>query len=163
MTVVTGQGRTSGRRAASAEKKVAALRLRAAGASRDDIAAELGVHPVTAWRYIRDAIVELPREPAEEVRTLELERLDAMQAALWPMALRGEVQAIDRVLKIMERRARYLGLDEQTSAAPPDEQGGGVPLRELFAQDPQRALDVARWLHDNLPTQPPRVIESDAS
>lgn len=158
------QSSTGRTRAAAAEGKVRALQLRAKGASRDTIAAELDVHPVTAWRYIRDAIAELPREPAEEVRALELERLDAMQAALWPKALRGNVGAIDRVLKIMERRAKYLGLDEQTSAAPPDEsEGGGVPLRELFAQDPQRALDVARWLHDNLPASPPRVIESDAS
>lgn len=159
----TGPSKTGSGRAAATEKKVAALKLRAKGNSRDEIAAELDVHPVTAWRYIRDAIAELPREPAEEVKALELERLDAMQAALWPKALRGNVTAIDRVLKIMERRAKYLGLDEQTSAAPPDESGGGVPLRKLFATDPQRALDVARWLHDNLPATPPRVIESDAS
>lgn len=159
---MAGQSSTGTRRAAAAEKKVAALQLRAAGETRDDIAEKLGVHPVTAWKYIRDAIAELPREPAEEVRALELERLDAMQAALWPQALRGEVQAIDRVLKIMERRARYLGLDEQVSQAPPDEQATRVPLRELFASDPQRALDVARWLHDNLPATP-RVIDSDTS
>jgi len=43
---------------------------------------------------------------------LEALRLDQMQAALWQRATDGEVRAIDRILRIMERRARLLGLDE---------------------------------------------------
>jgi len=46
------------------------------------------------------------------VLQLELERLDAMQAAIWDDAMNGHLGAIDRVLKIMERRAKLLGLDQ---------------------------------------------------
>jgi hypothetical protein len=47
------------------------------------------------------------------VRRLELERLDALLAVLWPLAVAAQPDqyAIDRVLAIMARRARYLGLD----------------------------------------------------
>lgn len=153
----------SPRRVEAAQKRRRALQLRAAGANFDRIAEQIGYdNKGSAYRAVAQELRQLCQEPAEEVRDLELARLDQMQAALWPQAMRGQLGAIDRVLKIMERRARYLGLDEQTTA-PPDEHGnGGVPLRELFATDPQRALDVARWLHDNLPAQP-RVVDSDAS
>jgi hypothetical protein len=52
------------------------------------------------------------REQAQELRALEALRLDQMQAALWQQATDGDVRAIDRILRIMERRARLLGLDE---------------------------------------------------
>jgi hypothetical protein len=50
-------------------------------------------------------------EGAEEVLNLELQRLDTMLLAVWPKAASGDSGAIDRVLKLMDRRARYLGLD----------------------------------------------------
>ncbi len=51
------------------------------------------------------------QEPAENLRQLELERLDAMLTAIWPQALNGYLGAIDRVLKIIERRSKLLGLE----------------------------------------------------
>jgi hypothetical protein len=51
------------------------------------------------------------RESAETVRDMELRRLDRMLRGLWPDAVEGDTQAIDRVLKIMARRADLLGLD----------------------------------------------------
>ena len=46
-----------------------------------------------------------------EVLGEELDRLDKMLQGLWSEARRGNYHSIDRVLRIMERRARYLGLD----------------------------------------------------
>lgn len=48
---------------------------------------------------------------AAELRAEEVSRLDAMLAGLWPDARRGHLGAVDRVLRLMERRARLLGLD----------------------------------------------------
>jgi hypothetical protein len=48
------------------------------------------------------------------VRELELTRLDAMLLPLWRRVQAGEEKAIDRALRIMERRARLLGLDAPT-------------------------------------------------
>jgi hypothetical protein len=45
------------------------------------------------------------------LRVLEAGRLDQLQLAIWKSALAGHLGAIDRVLRIMERRARLFGLD----------------------------------------------------
>ncbi len=38
-------------------------------------------------------------------------RLDRLQEALWPKAISGDTRAADVVLRIMNRRARMLGID----------------------------------------------------
>lgn len=53
--------------------------------------------------------------PARELRQLELLRLDQLQAAHYPAAMGGDAAAASRVLSIMDRRAKLLGLD-----APPE-------------------------------------------
>jgi cysteine synthase len=50
-------------------------------------------------------------ETAQELREVELQRLDRLLAVVGPMAESGDLQAVDRVLRIQERRAAYLGLD----------------------------------------------------
>lgn len=42
---------------------------------------------------------------------LEVARLDAILRAIWPQAMEGKLKAVDRVLRIAERRAKLLGLD----------------------------------------------------
>ena len=55
-----------------------------------------------------DATVQ---EAADELRQLECSRLDALQQAWWHRALSGQVKATQLLIKIMERRAKLLGLD----------------------------------------------------
>jgi hypothetical protein len=50
--------------------------------------------------------------PAKELRDLEAARLDRLQEQPWLQAVQGNLAAIDRCLRIMERRAKLLGLDE---------------------------------------------------
>lgn len=118
MTVAhrTGHGRgedaASPRRIDAAEKRARALDLRKAGATYDQIAQQLGyANRGNAQRAVQTALKEITAEPARDVLTLELERLDAMLLGLWPQARRGNLGAVDRVLRIQERRARLLGLD----------------------------------------------------
>lgn len=95
-----------------AEKRALACRLRIAGLTYDQIARELKLKSRSAARdLVIAAIKEHTKEPAEEVRDRELERLDELLRGLWAKAKTGSVQHVDRVIKIMERRARYLGLD----------------------------------------------------
>jgi hypothetical protein len=42
----------------------------------------------------------------------ELAKLDRLELALLPLALQGQTAAADRVLSIMDRRSRLLGLDK---------------------------------------------------
>lgn len=67
---------------------------------------------------IRRVLQQEHHLPVAEAHRLELERLDALQAALWPEAMKGKHLAVDRILQISERRARLLGLDEYR---PPEE------------------------------------------
>lgn len=53
---------------------------------------------------------------------LELTRLDRLQMALWSDAINGSVQAVDKVLCIMEQRAKLLGLYRQADAGQPHAQ-----------------------------------------
>lgn len=99
----------------AAERRRQALELRKAGVDFRTIADRLGYEgPSGAHKAVTTALKALTAEPAEELRTLELERLDAMLRSLWVRATNAkgaDLGAIDRVLKIMERRAKLAGLD----------------------------------------------------
>lgn len=108
----TPRPRRASKRIERATRRAEAFALRRNGVSTAAIAQHLGVHPRTVSTWIRDAIQAIPAEEADAIRTLELERLDAIMAPQMRLALAGDGFAVDRVLRIMERRARLLGLDE---------------------------------------------------
>ena len=54
------------------------------------------------------------RENARTVRDLEVKRLDNIMIRRYPQAMDGNQGAVDRMLRIMERRAKLLGLDAPT-------------------------------------------------
>jgi hypothetical protein len=90
------------------------LRLRREGLSHRQIASRLGIVPSTAYKRIRHGLSEVNErnlESATELRALETQRLDELQQAIWEQAAGGDLKAIDRILRIMERRAKLLGLD----------------------------------------------------
>ena len=107
-----GESQTSERRIAAVQRQKQALELRIAGYGYEAIADKLG-YKSTAGAYdaIKSALKRTLQEPADAVRELELKRLDAMMAGIWVSVRNGNLQAIDRALKIMARRAEYLGLD----------------------------------------------------
>ena len=91
------------------------LRLRRAGLSINDIARHTGVATNTVRRYIERGLRELKEarlEDTEMLRDLELERLDEIYACLAPRALGDppDLAYVDRLLRVMELRARILGL-----------------------------------------------------
>lgn len=87
------------------------LELRLAGATYEDIGEVVGRHKANVYRRIKKAIQEIPKSEVEELRALELERLSRVQRSVWRQALEGHMGAVDRVIKISERRSRLLGLD----------------------------------------------------
>lgn len=122
------------RSADGAQRDAQATELRGRGYSYQAIADTLGMHDRSAARKaVERALFATVAEPAEELRRLELLKLDALSVAAWqilgaehPLASAGRVMtfdgvaltdpqpilaAIDRLLKISERRARLLGLD----------------------------------------------------
>jgi len=116
--------KTSERRLAAAEKQVNALELRKAGAGYRQIADKLGyAGPSGAYSAVEAALAKTLQEPADALRKLELERLDTLWLALYPVMHSGDQGAIAHGIKIMERRAKLLGLDAPTKVAPTDPTG----------------------------------------
>lgn len=69
-----------------------------------------------AWLDVKrelDKLRNIIGEDAEDVRQMEVERLNDLLWALWPKATAEDADygAIDRVLRVMKRRAGLLGLD----------------------------------------------------
>ena len=115
MTRRPSEPKTSERRLSAAEKQVEAVSLRKAGHTIDEIAARVGYSGKSgAYKAVMSALRKTLQEPADELRTLEVERLDAMLNALWPTIIaqgRGTPRAVEAALKVMDRRAALLGLD----------------------------------------------------
>lgn len=88
------------------------MELRAQGWTWQRIADATGYASAGATKVAFDNAIKRTMQPiADEVRTLELERLDRFLSYLWSAIEQGDPTAIDKGLKIMDRRAKYLGLD----------------------------------------------------
>ena len=85
----------------------------------------------TVFRLIKDAQASRLTEAVSKLRQLELDRLDAVQQALWPLAMAGDVAAADGVRQVIETRCRVLGLTGSSRKLPPScRQPQTVVLRE---------------------------------
>lgn len=100
------------RRTDSEARAAAALELRLSGLSYAEIAERLGYKDKSgAWRAVEGELKTTRRERAMEAVEIDLTRLDKLLNAVWPKAMEGDGTAIDRVLKVLERRAKYFDLD----------------------------------------------------
>jgi hypothetical protein len=96
-------------------KELKVLDLRRAGFTFQRIAEEVGyATPSGAQRALERIMARnIPQAP-EEFRWQELDRLDRMQVALWPRAMKGDDRAIGTIVRLMERRAKLVGIDAPT-------------------------------------------------
>ena len=124
---------------AIAQRDAEIARLRGTGLTYAQIGERVGISKQNAHEGFKRALRDTVREPTAETVALELDRLDVLyRTALGVMATRhvvcqngrvvrgddGEpiedpgprLAAIDRCLRIMERRARLLGLDAPAKA-----------------------------------------------
>jgi predicted transcriptional regulator len=91
--------------------------LRLAGYSYQEMADELGVTAQCAHHHVTETLRisrEQTAEITDQVRDLELKRIDLMLKALHARANRGDEKAIETTIKLMARRTAYLGLDAAT-------------------------------------------------
>jgi AraC-like DNA-binding protein len=93
-------------------KEAKVLELRRAGFTFQRIAEEVGyATPSGAQRALERIMTRNVPQAPEEFRWQELDRLDRMQVALWPRAMKGDDRAIGTIVRLMERRARLVGID----------------------------------------------------
>ena len=121
MTNNWSQGQSSAQRISRSERAEQALSLRKAGLTYKEIGRRMGFTEQRAYHLVTQELARLNQqraEAAEAVSRLELERLDRLLAAIWDKAQAGDFGAIDRVLSIMARRARLLGIDLEKTTTP---------------------------------------------
>lgn len=104
--------------AARRERMADALRLREHGKTYREISAILDVSVKVAYEDVQDALAEITREPAEAVLQIELTRLDEVYERMRDVMVQtSDTKAAEVVLKTLDRRAKYLGLDKQDTTA----------------------------------------------
>ena len=139
-----------------AERDLRIFKMRQAGVASNEIARRFGISTGAVNSAIRRQLEKLNREALmayPEVLRLELERLDALQQAIWPLTqhrkvtlddgtevtLEPDLRAVQQVLSVMDRRARLLGM-EQTNINVMVE-SSETPQRAVLAGSVEQALD----------------------
>jgi hypothetical protein len=94
------------------DRETECVRLRRGGLTLDEIAKRVGyANPGSVHKALQRANARIIRDDIEQIRALEEDRLDTLQEANWGKAMQGDFQAGTLVLRIMDRRAKLLGLD----------------------------------------------------
>jgi hypothetical protein len=117
----TRSGRPS--KALAAWRRARAVELASQGLTYELIASQVGwSHSATVYRAVHAALDQQTVEAVAVLRQKELDRLDALQLAVWPRAMNGDVSAVLAAQRIVMARCRLLGLDR------PERHSGG-PFR----------------------------------
>ena len=134
-------GKLSSRQIVAAKKRAEALEYRLQGYTFEQIAQAIGCTQPRAWQLVDEALTAIKMEGLETARTLELMRLDAIQARHFGNAVAGDMNASGMVLKVMERRSRLMGLDAPEKKEVTGKDGGPIQQNitaiEVFVVDPQ--------------------------
>jgi hypothetical protein len=113
-----------------AERDARIFKMRQAGVAVAEIAKRFGVATSVVNKAVNRQLAKLNSEALmayPEVLRMELERLDSLQAAIWPMTqhrkvklddgseiqVEPDIKAINQVLQIMDRRSKLLGMDNK--------------------------------------------------
>jgi hypothetical protein len=107
------------------------LSLRRAGVGFDTIADRFQLTPEVAKAMFDTALSTYDLDVST---ALEADRLDRLHTAVWPAAVAGDVAAVDRVLKISERRDRVVTVSRKNAHQ----------LREAF----DRSAETSQELHE---------------
>jgi DNA-binding Lrp family transcriptional regulator len=102
------------------ERRREAVDLRRAGLTFDAIGERMGISGPSAFELVKKALEDFRSDTAEAVedhRRLELARLERIVEIMWPQVEEGRGDAVDRVLKVAQRKAALLGLDLKTPEA----------------------------------------------
>jgi hypothetical protein len=132
------------------ERERQAVALHLAGKKFDEIAEVVGyTNRGTAYETVMRALRRETVADIEEIRNVEVARIDAMLESIWPLAIEdpewvrqfadakqvvplhddegrevvfiipsdAKLEAIAKIIRLMERRARYLGLDHADGLA----------------------------------------------
>jgi hypothetical protein len=93
------------------EKETTIIELRHEGYVWREIATMVDMSIAGVVKAYKRALMRHPVAAIEEHRELELDRLDNLQRTYWQPAVNGNLRAADFVLRVIDKRAKLLGLD----------------------------------------------------
>lgn len=121
-------------------KRVQAVELLALGNTYDEIAQAVGFsNRGSAHRAVAKALAEREIEAIEELRALELERLDLLHQAHWHAAINGDIEATEVLLKISAERRRWYPIEKAHSPQRSALYGGAVLVQPWLEGNPGEA------------------------
>jgi hypothetical protein len=94
------------------EREIVELRIE--GFTWRQIAERIEMSPAGALKAYNRAMVRTLKPATDELRELELDRLDTLQQTYWQPAVQGNMRAADFILRVIDKRAKLLGLDAPT-------------------------------------------------
>jgi len=151
-----------GKKENAAERHVRAFELRKQGYSYRRIAVGLGVSATTVHADVRSVLAELAElrlESAAEYVTMELERLDIAQQALYQHMSSGDPQIVNAWIKVSESRRKLLGLDAQPGAV----LLGDLDITLRWHDDNRRIIDVTPADGDHAAAAPQLTADDSAA
>lgn len=130
----------------AATRSFDAVRLRDEGMGFEEIGQALGISRQGATKAYDRGMATLEEETRDIARhraAADARKLDRMEQGLLRDAYTGNPQAVQSVLKIMERRAKLFGMDAPTKSELTGKDGEALGSG-VFAM-PMRALTVEEW------------------
>lgn len=132
-----------------AERDSRIFKMRQAGVGVSEIAKRFGVSSKVVSLAVNRQLEKLNKEDSLvylDVLRMELERLDSLQAALWPLTqfrkvtlddgsevqVEPDLKAVQQVLNVLDRRAKLLGMD-QTRINIQSDISNSAPIRATLA------------------------------
>lgn len=131
------------------ERDLRIFKMRQAGIPGNEIARRFGMSTVAVGTAVKRQLEKLNREALmayPEVLRMELERLDALQQAIWPLTqyrkiktddgtevqIEPDLKAVQTMLSIIDRRSKLLGMDQNNINVQMDVSQSG-PIRATLA------------------------------
>lgn len=141
-----------------AERDLRIFKMRQAGVAIAEIARRFDMTTSSVNRAVQRQLEKLNREALmayPEVLRMELERLDNLQAAIWPLtqhrkvkmddgtevAVEPDLKAIQQVLSIMDRRTKLLGMEATNINVQMDVRGSET-VKATLAGESNRAAAI---------------------
>ena len=149
----------------TAKRRTQAIALRLAGMDYEAIAERLDYSSRgAASKDICRALDSYRKEEEAQVETwrqLESQRLDRLQAAAWAKAVKGDLKAVETVLKVIAQRCKLLGLDmpQRTEVSGPG--GGAIELGPTSLAELNQLIATAGELGPASDFAPPATEAED--
>ena len=140
------------------ERDLRIFKMRQAGVPSNEIARRFGMTTTAVGSSVKRQLEKMNREALlayPEVLRMELERLDALQQAIWPltqyrkikaddgteMQIEPDLKAVQTLLSIIDRRSKLLGMEQNNINVQMDVQQTSLVRSTLAGAIPRSASD----------------------